>query len=595
MKKSFILILLTIITLGLFRPITALAEEQKLPSGTDRDKIGQKIQDFVKEHEKTTAGLATTVFDKDGTIYKGNFGYMNKEKKVKTDDSSVFEWGSVTKLTVWVSVMQLWEEGKIDLEEDIRTYLPEGFMKTLRYEKPVTMTDLMNHQAGFGESTHAYKEDKGLSIEEILAVNQPEQSYEPGTMTAYSNFSAGLAAYIVERISGQDFSAYVHEHIFQPLGMKDTALSADFKENPKIYQKRMEQVSYQADGQTSMGTSYFHLGLYPAGNAVSTLADFQKFAQALLKKEKLFKNAETWTTLYTATSTYPGTDMPLNMHGFWDAEFGMTVVGHSGNTLGYSSYILLDLKNGIGMTVMTNQEHESVYNHEMPALVFGAKKKTSQATFDTFQSGYYRSARSFASGPMSISRTLLYTQFVEKSKDNPLLTQNFSVVSGSGDETKVTASYGDNFRVKDSEFFTDWALLISAAVGIVFSIILFLARGGLDLFRLVFKKGQSKTPKKLRIWTYLTSLAAVGVVLNFYGLVAAFLASNRSYPYSIWPYIVFAVLGLILAGCAIYPFLSKARKGLGKGRLLLTIMTSLSALAIVANILYWSLYQWWAM
>ena len=71
--------------------------------------------------------------------------------------------------------MQLWEEGKIDLDEDIRTYLPEGFMKTLRYDKPVTMTDLMNHQAGFGESTHAYKEDKGLSIEEILAVNQPEQ------------------------------------------------------------------------------------------------------------------------------------------------------------------------------------------------------------------------------------------------------------------------------------------------------------------------------------------------------------------------------------------------------------------------------------
>jgi beta-lactamase len=596
MKKSFILTLLTIITLGLFRPVTALAEEQKLPSGTERSQIGQKIQDFVKEHEKTTAGMATTIFDKYGTIYQGSFGYMNKEKGIKADDNSVFEWGSVGKLAIWVSVMQLWEEGKIDLNEDIRTYLPEGFMKTLRYDKPVTMTDLMNHQAGFGESTHAYKEDKGLSIEEILAVNQPEQSYEPGTMTAYSNFSASLAAYIVERISGQDFSAYVHEHIFQPLGMKDTALSADFKENPKIYQKRMEQISYRADGQTSMGTSYFHLGLYPAGSAVSTLADFQKFAQALLKKEKLFKHAETWTTLYTATSNYPGTDMPLNMHGFWTREYGTTLVGHGGNSTGYSSYILLDLKNGIGMTIMTNQDHELIYNYEMPALVFGPKKKTDSATFDKFQSGNYRSARYFASGPMSISRSLfLYTRFVKKSEDNPLLSQDFSVVSGSGDKAKVTASYGGYFRVKDSEILVDWAMLISAAVGIVFGIILFLVRGGLDLFRLVFKKVQPKTPKKLRIWTYLTSLAAVGVALNFYGLVAAFLASNRSYPYSIWPYIVFAVLGLILAGCAIYPFLSKARKGLGKGRLLLTIMTSLSALAIVVNILYWSLYQWWAL
>ena len=112
MKKSILIILLTILTLGIFRPVTALAEEQKLPSGTDRDKIGQKIENFVKEHEKTTAGMATAVFDKNGTIYKGNFGYVDKENKVKVDDDSVFEWASITKLTVWVSVMQLWQRDR---------------------------------------------------------------------------------------------------------------------------------------------------------------------------------------------------------------------------------------------------------------------------------------------------------------------------------------------------------------------------------------------------------------------------------------------------------------------------------------------------
>ena len=65
MKKTFSLILLTLLTLGLFRPITALAEEQKLPSGIDRNQVGQKIQDYVKEHEKTTAAMETAVFDKD--------------------------------------------------------------------------------------------------------------------------------------------------------------------------------------------------------------------------------------------------------------------------------------------------------------------------------------------------------------------------------------------------------------------------------------------------------------------------------------------------------------------------------------------------
>ena len=72
MKKSFILTLLTIITLGIFRPSAVLADSQKLPSGTDRDKIGQKIQDFVKEHEKTTAGMETVIFDKNDTMGIGH-------------------------------------------------------------------------------------------------------------------------------------------------------------------------------------------------------------------------------------------------------------------------------------------------------------------------------------------------------------------------------------------------------------------------------------------------------------------------------------------------------------------------------------------
>lgn len=175
MKKSFILTLLTIITLGIFRPTGALADSQKLPSGTERSQIGQKIQDFVKEHEKTTAGMATAVFDKNGTIYKGNFGYVDKENKVKVDDDSVFEWASITKLTVWVSVMQLWEEGKIDLEADIRTYLPEGFLRNLRFDKPITMLDLMNHQAGFDEMPLYKKEIRATwkSSSAITSLSSP--------------------------------------------------------------------------------------------------------------------------------------------------------------------------------------------------------------------------------------------------------------------------------------------------------------------------------------------------------------------------------------------------------------------------------------
>lgn len=153
MKSSFLKSNAALVTCDLlaFGAVHAYAEQQKLPSDTFYDQIGQKIEDYYKEHERTSAGLATTVFDKDGnTLYQNNFGYMNKEKKLAVDDSSVFEWGSTTKITVWVGVMQLWEEGKIDFKTDIKDCLPKDFLKgKLKYDKPITMLNLMNHQAGF--------------------------------------------------------------------------------------------------------------------------------------------------------------------------------------------------------------------------------------------------------------------------------------------------------------------------------------------------------------------------------------------------------------------------------------------------------------
>ena len=166
MKTSFLKSTVALLTCGLlaFGVAQVRADEQKLPSGTSYDQIGQKIEDYYQKNEKTSAGLATSIFDKDGqTIYQNNFGYVDKEKKLAVDDNSVFEWGSATKLTVWVSVMQLWEEGKIDLKTDIKEYLPKDFLKgKLTYDKPITMLDLMNHQAGFGDTGLAKGTSKNL-------------------------------------------------------------------------------------------------------------------------------------------------------------------------------------------------------------------------------------------------------------------------------------------------------------------------------------------------------------------------------------------------------------------------------------------------
>ena len=591
MKKSFILTLLTIITLGLFQPATALAEEsQKLPSGIERDQIGQKIQDYVKEHEKTTAGIATAVFDKDGTIYKGNFGYMDKEKGIKADDDSVFEWGSVTKLTIWLSVMQLWEQGKINLEEDIRIYLPEGFLKNLRYDKPITMLDLMNHQAGFDETTFYMRSDK--SIEEILQEQQPIQSFEPGTVTAYSNYGAGLAALIVERISGQTFANYAHEHIFQPLGMDKTAILPDLSDNSYVQKKRQETKGYDTKGNL-LSKDHFITSIYPTGAATGTFKDLEKFAQALLARKTLFDRPETWNTLYTASSTYPDTDIIRNAHGFWANEYGTTVLGHGGNTAGSTSRIMLDLEHGIGYVVMTNQGAEQNYNFQMPELVFGPRKTASKETQEQFSPGYYRTLRNFNQGPLAIFKMIpVSADYLQEPSDDQRLPNNFWTIYQSQGKTRIAVAVADYEKVSDFDFFKDYVVLGLAGLGIIYALGLLLISPLLGVYRLIFRKKQDQQDRTWKVWNLLTAVGILAVPINLFLLFMSATSGDFS-EIAQWRYMLFAALGLLLTAAALLPLFRKFREKLSKGRLFLTVMTSLSALAVAANILYWSLYQWW--
>ena len=156
----------------------------------------------------------------------------------------------------------------------------------------------------------------------------------------------------------------------------------------------------------------------------------------------------------------------------------------------------------------------------------------------------------------------------------------------------MTTAYADTFKVEDTDVLKEQAILILAVIAVVYSLLQLLFCSVLDFFRLIFRKGQSKTPKRLRLWTYLTSLAALAVGVNFALFFIAIAVNDVSFLAS-WRFMVFAGLGLVLAGCAVYPLLTKARKGLSKGRLFLIALTSLSAMAIMVNIFYWSLYQWW--
>ena len=568
------------------------ADQQKLPSGTSYDQIGQKIEDYYKEHEKNSAGMATTVIDKDGqTIYQKNFGYMDKEKKLAVDDNSVFEWGSTTKITVWVSVMQLWEEGKINLETDIKEYLPKGFLKTLKYDKPITMRDLMNHQAGFDEWMFYMGTDR--SLEQALSQGQPAQSYEPGTTTAYSNFSTALAGYIVERVSGQKFADYVHEHIFQPLSMKHTALLPDLSDNSYVKEKWEQEKAYDANGKL-IGAGEFPISVYPAGRATGTFADIKKFAQTLLSKKSLFERTETWDKFYSATNTYPGTDIPINTHGLWATEFENTrTLGHGGNTAGFTTSLLLDFKSGIASVVMANQLYEQNYTAGIPTLIYGKAHKPSQEAVKAFESGYYRISRTMLQGPFSFMRIQNTTYLTDAQKHPELSTMYWAYDKSEGQE-KIKIPISDLTKVSTFDVIKDYGALLLAALAVVYAFSSYLLGALVKAYRLLFrKKAKVATPKVWIFWHYTSAALVLAAATNMFVLFTASKDASTSSTDVIWQFILFAILAVVLLLASLVPFVWNHRFPLSKGKKVLTFLTSSASLLIVFNIIYWSLDRWW--
>lgn len=173
--------------------------------------------------QKNDLAGAVVVVVKDGQVLlaKG-YGHADVVARTPVDPATtLFRVGSISKLFTWTAVMQLVEQGKLDLDADVNKYL--DFRLPPRDGQPVTLRELMTHTPGFEETIkNLFAADPRHYLGNAAWVQEwvPERIYPPGQVPAYSNYGAALAGYIVQRVSGQPFDDYVEAHILQPLGMQ---------------------------------------------------------------------------------------------------------------------------------------------------------------------------------------------------------------------------------------------------------------------------------------------------------------------------------------------------------------------------------------
>ena len=345
--------------------LTVHAAEATTPTGIPLSEVGTRIDELVANYmHEFTPGLAIAVVKDGEIIFLRGYGYADIERQVPVDPANtVFEYASISKLFVYVSVMQLVEDGRLDLDVDIHNYLPEDLARQFNFGKSFTMRDLLNHSAGFGQFNFNLAQDAEnvtirRTLREALLATQPPQIFEPGTATGYANFSSALAAYVVSYISGQEFSEFERTNIFVPLGMNNTRNQPDWFGDSVFMQSL-------ARGHVSNGSGDFdispwlYLTTYPAGAVRGTAEDLAQFAIALMPLDgesgPLFDNRNALDLMlspsYSGLRILRGTH-----HGFFSYDGIYPTVGHSGGSPGFGAQFVIVPSQRFGVVILGNAQ-----------------------------------------------------------------------------------------------------------------------------------------------------------------------------------------------------------------------------------------------
>ncbi|MEP6885916.1 MAG: serine hydrolase domain-containing protein [Gammaproteobacteria bacterium] len=305
-------------------------------------------------HTGDVAGAVVVIVKNGQVLLEKGYGYADVANRTSVDPkTTLFRFGSVSKLFTWTAVMQLVEQGKIALDSDVNQYL--DFVIPPRDGKPVTMRNIMTHTAGFEERLTGLigvESDGVVPLGDFLKQYIPQRIFAPGGTPAYSNYGAALAGYIVARVSGLSFDDYLDQHLFAPLEMANSTfrqpLPASFK--PELSK------AYAAG---SLPAQPFEIvGPAPAGSLTSTGDDMAHFMIAHLQNgrygsNQILKSATAEQMHGSALTILPGVNRMLL--GFYEDNYnGHRVIAHGGDTQWFHSDLHLFLDDGVGLLISVN-------------------------------------------------------------------------------------------------------------------------------------------------------------------------------------------------------------------------------------------------
>jgi CubicO group peptidase (beta-lactamase class C family) len=306
-------------------------------------------------------GVSVAIIKDQQLVWSKGYGYADVENKLPMKAETICSICSISKLFTSVAIMQLWEQGKLRLDDSVSMYLPDFKVKQMYESVPITIRGLLTHSAGLPrESDQPYWTwPFNFPTEKEINDRLDDQStlYPSSREFQYSNLGMALLGQIVAKVSGMPYEQYVQEKILKPMGLTNTRPYMPKELYGSALAKGYGGLS--REGNRRLMPFFQANGIAAAAGFTSTVVDLGKFAQW---QNRLYKSK-------TPEVLKPSTLREMQRVQWYDPnggannwglgfvvsnESGRTIVGHGGSCPGYRSIIDLDPKSGIGVAVFSN-------------------------------------------------------------------------------------------------------------------------------------------------------------------------------------------------------------------------------------------------
>ncbi len=300
-------------------------------------------------------GVSAVVVDENGLVWARGFGLADAASGVPATPDTVYRTGSVAKLLNAVAVLQLCDEGRLDLDRPLAAYVPEFSIKSRFSGPPVTFRHLLTHHSGLPSDLVGgmWGDNPPPFATLVDKLREEYAAYPPGYIHAYSNVGSCLAGIAVERVAGESYAAYLDRRVLRPLGM----LNSSFALRPDIADKLSK--GYNKAGQEEPDVTIRDV---PAGGLFASAVDLGKFLTMLFNggrsgdRQVLSPAAAAEMLRAQPASPLDGT-FRIGLEFFLEypeLAYAGRIAGHGGETYLFRSHVVAVPDHKLGVVVLTN-------------------------------------------------------------------------------------------------------------------------------------------------------------------------------------------------------------------------------------------------